>query len=106
MISVINLKFYHPSNMIYIGRYNKYANLNKSILANPFKITDTLTREESIAKYKNWLLRNIEAKTAVYDYLKKIQKASQSRDILLGCWCKPEACHGDVIKEILETRKL
>lgn len=21
----------------------------------------------------------------------------------LGCWCKPEACHGDVLVELLEA---
>ena len=23
----------------------------------------------------------------------------------LGCWCKPEACHGDLLKELIEDLK-
>jgi len=23
----------------------------------------------------------------------------------LGCWCKPESCHGDIIKQVIETLK-
>lgn len=23
----------------------------------------------------------------------------------LGCWCKPEACHGDILVELIEIEK-
>ena len=66
-----------------------------SPFANPFKIGRDGSREEVLEKYEAlmrqrlaatpYLLRGLEGKT-------------------LGCWCKPAACHGEVlIKLMLES---
>ncbi len=106
MIKIINLATTKTDKYIYIGRYNKSINANKSLLANPYKINSLNSRESVLQKYKEWLFKNIEMKTQVYDYLCYLQKLSKTQDIVLGCWCKPLDCHGDIIKEIIENETL
>lgn len=60
---------------------------------NPFKMAKDggeHTRESSIEAYREWFrdqLEDDEFRAAVEDL----------RGKTLGCWCKPKACHGDVI---------
>ncbi len=70
---------------IYIGR--------PSIWGNPFTIGRDGTREEVIAKYKIYITQNSELMSKLHLLSGKI----------LGCWCKPKACHGDVLIELLEV---
>lgn len=71
-------------------------------LGNPFKV-GPISREESIDRYKKLFYG-----AWVYDDTKKNALASlrkmydNGEDINLICWCAPEACHGDIIKEWLE----
>ena len=55
----------------------------------------TSSREESIIKYKQWALTQ--------PWL--LDDIMQLDGLRLGCWCKPKACHGDVIVELIEARK-
>jgi hypothetical protein len=64
---------------VYIGRPSKWGN--------PFLIGRDGTREEVIAKYKSWISDNTELMAAVKELKGKV----------LACFCKPEACHGDVL---------
>lgn len=72
---------------VYIGR--------PSIFGNPFKESDGITRAEAVEKYRNWVLYDDEAET-VREKLPSLQGK------ILGCWCKPKLCHGDVIVEIVD----
>jgi hypothetical protein len=45
------------------------------------------TREEAIAAYERWVLAQPDLVAAL----------SELRDKILGCWCRPLACHGDVL---------
>lgn len=69
---------------VYIGRPTKWGN--------PFKIGDNGTREEVIEKYRKYILSN---KLLMLD-------VHTLKDKVLGCWCKPEACHGDVLAELAD----
>jgi hypothetical protein len=65
-----------------------------TIWGNPFILSNDGTREEVIEKYK-WYY--------------ELKPSLQSRiDILrgkvLGCWCYPESCHGNVLKEKANIR--
>ena len=64
---------------VYIGRPSKWGN--------PFNIGKDGNREEVIKKYKKYLIGN----------KKLIDSLSELRGKTLGCWCKPLACHGDVL---------
>jgi len=56
---------------------------------NPFHL-GTFTREESIRCYEDYFVKNLKPKIHLL--------ASANR---LGCWCKPLACHGDVIRKYI-----
>jgi hypothetical protein len=59
---------------------------------NPFEIGRDGTREEVIAKYRTWL--------GEQPHLMKLLPTLRGK--VLGCWCAPKACHGDVLKELAE----
>jgi hypothetical protein len=64
---------------VYIGRPSKWGN--------PFVVGRDGTREQVIERYEAWLLENEELMAAL----------AQLRGKVLGCWCAPRACHGDVL---------
>jgi len=77
---------------VYIGRPSKWGN--------PYShISDTLakfkvdSREEAIKAYRDWINQPEQA------WLKKDAK-EELRGKVLGCWCYPRPCHGDVLLEI------
>lgn len=63
---------------------------------NPYKVGVDGNRNEVIEKYRNYLLNNKEL----------LNDIEELRGKTLGCWCKPNACHGDVIKEILDNENI
>jgi hypothetical protein len=71
------------------GLYVRIA--RPSIWGNLYKIGEHGTREEVIEKYWTWL------------WLPKQQRLRERlpelRGKVLGCWCYPEACHGNVLIE-------
>ena len=52
-----------------------------------------LRREQSIAQYRKYAVRNYELMKSIYNL---------PEDAILGCYCKPLDCHGDIIIEIWE----
>lgn len=67
---------------------------------NPFKISygpGGLTREEAIEKYKEYFHENILLDNEKHSALLSL------RGYRLGCFCKPEACHGDIIAAYLNS---
>lgn len=68
---------------VYIGRPSKFGN--------PFIIGKHGTRDAVIMKYRRWLERNPEIVEAA-----KLELKGK----VLGCWCAPNKCHGDVLLEI------
>lgn len=78
---------------VYIGRPSKWGN--------PFKIGQDyqgriLTREDTIDAYYNWLFYSDEGIKLQVDIMELKNKT-------LGCFCKPLACHGDVLLKALEN---
>ena len=71
---------------VYIGRPSKWGN--------PFIIGKDGTREEVISKYEMYIMNNPEL----------IQDLSELEGMTLGCWCKPNACHGDVLKRLVSDQ--
>ena len=74
---------------VYIGRAVPRSGLKGSDWANPFVIGKHGTREEVMAQYRAWLLANPD----LYARLPEL------RGRVLGCWCAPEACHGNILSE-------
>jgi hypothetical protein len=48
------------------------------------------TREEAIASYAEWIKTQPEL----------LESLPELRGKVLGCWCAPLACHGDVLSEM------
>ena len=69
---------------VYIGRPGKWGN--------PFVIGRDGTREQVIAKYRQWLV----SQAALVASLPELKGKT------LGCWCAPHACHGDVHAEMAD----
>lgn len=95
-------KWMQNDNHLYIGRKgiiiyeNKRFPNENSKWANPFKISKTETREIVLDKYKKYILENKQ----LYDSLEELDGK------ILGCWCHPEPCHGHVLIELLNEKKL
>ena len=80
---------------VYIGRPSKWGN--------PFShLPDTLaefrvsTREEAISRYREWIITRPELMEALPELQNKV----------LGCWCSPKACHGEVLITLLKEINL
>ena len=72
---------------VYIGRPTRWGN--------PFQIGRDGTRAEVIAKYEVWL--------HTQDHL--MSSLLELKGKALGCWCKPEACHGDVLARLADEAR-
>jgi hypothetical protein len=73
---------------VYIGRPSKWGN--------PFEIGKDGTRKVVIEKYQNWIINQP-------DLMKDLPEL---RGKILGCWCKPQACHGDVLVRLANNAML
>lgn len=84
---------------VYIGRKGRF---NDGYFGNPFplkskKFPNGFSREDCLKAYRFYF--NYRIKT---DQLFK-ERVDFLRGKVLGCFCKPHACHGDVIVEYLES---
>ena len=86
MTKVVNK--YRDKYDVYIGR--------PSIFGNPFSVKE-YGREGCIARYKEYFYKRIKEDVKFKEAVLKL------KDKTLGCFCKPLACHGDVIKEYLDN---
>lgn len=74
---------------VYIGR----AQGERGRFGNPFVVGQDGTREEVIERYAAWLHKQP-------DLLALLPTLRGKR---LGCWCKPAACHGDVLAQLADA---
>lgn len=75
----------------YIGRGSKWGNpfshLHRTLAA--YKVDN---RQESIECYEEWIINQDELMNSLHELKGK----------RLGCYCKPLACHGDVLVKLIE----
>ena len=83
MTRVVNK--YRDSYDVYIGRGSKWGN--------PFRIGIDGTREDVIKQYRDWI--------PTQPYL--LNSLEELRGKTLGCFCSPQACHGDILVELLNN---
>jgi len=69
-------------NQVYVARPSKWGN--------PFHIGRDGTRDEVIAKYREWLKTKPELLLDLHELVGK--------DLL--CWCAPLPCHADILLEM------
>jgi len=71
---------------IYIGRPSKWGN--------PFIIGKDGTRKEVIQKYEMWIKKQPQL----------LEDLVELKDKVLGCWCKPADCHGDILIKFIKEK--
>jgi hypothetical protein len=75
---------------VYIGRPSKWGNpfthLAKSIAE--FRVP----KDEVLQRYEAWLRQQPELMAALVELRGKV----------LGCWCKPGPCHGDILARLAD----
>ena len=49
-----------------------------------------MNREDVIEAYEDWLLYSDQG-------IKLLKDIGELKDKVLGCWCAPLACHGDIL---------
>ncbi len=79
---------------VYIGRGSKWGN--------PFSHKEGTqakevvgSREEAIEKFEEYLLENKDLLDCLGELKGKV----------LGCWCKPKSCHGDILLKYANQSK-
>ena len=88
---------------VYIGRdMSKHVRgANGSKWGNPFRAKNVNDRNDQQAKSER--LRQYE------EYIRSkpelMNSLEELRGKVLGCWCKPEGCHGDVLMKLLNETK-
>ena len=89
--TVVNLKTCKDKDVVRIDR--------TTFFCNPFVMRTETDRPEVLRKYRKYF----------YDRLRKDpvfrRKVLELKGKKLGCWCKPKACHGDVILEYLKQKQ-
>lgn len=81
--TVVNIKKTDQYD-VFIGRPTKWSN--------KYRIGRDGTRADVIAKYRRWLMKNSELLAAL----------PELRGKRLGCYCKPQACHGDILADLAD----
>lgn len=69
---------------VYIGRGSKWGN--------PFKIGEHGSRADVIERYEAWIKTQPHLLASLHEI----------RGKRLGCFCKPLACHGDVLAQLCD----
>jgi hypothetical protein len=72
---------------VYIGRPSKWGN--------PFTVGKDGTQEEVVKMYAVWVLAQPELMAALPELRGKV----------LGCWCAPKLCHGNVLMDLANKEK-
>ena len=89
------------SNYVYIGRGSIYGNPFSHLTKRTGALVQVETREESIEKYKEWIDGEIELDIdpPTKEEIMKLENR------ILGCFCHPKKCHGNVLVKIIEEEK-
>lgn len=88
MTYVVKVNRKKKNYTVYIGR--AWAGLPESKWHNPYREWQH-GRAECIRLYEQYLRGNLELLEAIPELV----------DQVLGCWCYPEACHGDVLVKLV-----
>lgn len=82
---------------VYIGRAGKGYD---GYFGNPFRPCDGWSepREACIDKYRAWFAKRLNSDP---EFRRRVLELSGKR---LGCFCKPQACHGDVIAAWIDSQ--
>ena len=107
MYKVVN-KYKHTSTKhdFYIGRGSGLGN-PWTHLDSKYPTFKTVTREEAVNKFKDYFYEQIQLEDSeLKNNLEEIINLHKKHgEVNLVCFCKPKACHGDIIAEYLNNLK-
>ena len=91
-----NFQQWQSGNVLYIGRNMSHyiEGAVGSKWANPFKV-DKYGREACVQMYEEHVMNT----PHLWNALEELQHYEE-----LGCWCKPDSCHGDVLLKLLNEK--
>lgn len=89
---VVNIRF--SVYDIYIGRAGHGKD---GYFGNPFRLKNSEQRGATIERYRNYFHNRMQTDA---EFSRRILELKGKT---LGCFCKPEACHGDVIANYLNS---
>lgn len=114
IIQVVNLHNYPRPQFVanrgtYIGRASTYGAhpYAESVLSNPFIIDDhSHTRARVLELYEEWIVKQMKTDTPARREIMRLQNVLTHESVLvLGCWCFPLPCHGDVVSKFIRNEK-
>jgi len=95
MTKVANIK--KEKYDVYIGRGSIFGNPYTHLPIEKTKAgVQVKNRNEAIEKYREYFYDKIELEPEFLDEVLRL------KDKVLGCYCAPKACHGNVIAEFLD----
>lgn len=89
---VVNI-FKEPYD-VYIGRAGKGQD---GYFGNPFKLEKGEPRGSTLVKYEEYFLKRMLNDAEFKERVLSLKGKT------LGCFCKPNECHGDIIKKYLDN---
>jgi hypothetical protein len=78
----------------YIGR--EWAEFKASPFGNPFHLDGQMTRQECLLQFAEWWYAPEQKR------LRNLALTLTGK--VLGCWCAPRLCHGDIIAGYLDWK--
>ena len=79
-----------------------------SVLGNPYPITKINDRDTVVSLYRIYFYKNIKNKNKdILDGLKYIKEMTNKyKTVKLVCFCAPQKCHCDIIKEYIDNNNI
>jgi len=104
-IVVVNKRFHKPTpNDYYIGRPSCLGNPFTHLSSKSPDVIKVATRDEAVAKYKHWLIEQLLSNEKIQSEIAGlVELYMNGKDINLVCYCSPASCHGDILKEVIES---
>lgn len=100
-ITVVNK--HHGKTGEYIGRGSPLGNKWTHLDSKYPDVIKVESRAKAVELFRNWLREQIdEGNQVVIGELERLAYMAVDNPLQLQCFCKPAACHGDVIKEFIE----
>ncbi len=79
---------------LYIGRAGKGED---GYFGNPIKLEPGEGRGATLERYKEFFYNRLQSDPEFKERVENL------KGLTLGCFCKPNPCHGDIIKEYLDS---
>lgn len=83
----------------YIGRPSIFGNPFSHKKGTQAKVV-VATREDAVEKYRQWVEGQIKIPGLTPPTMEQVKELKGK---VLGCWCSPLACHGDILAEIADN---